>query len=192
MPSLSRFTVVAFLLVAALAACESGGGGEDEPTVSTASSPTTTPLTAEPAQGTMISNDDFSYAVPEGWEESQQSRALSLAVDVQDDDGFVDNVNVVTDSTIVEIEGAGREAAAEQMLGDASATHITTRDPVQIDGEEAAHTSATFELSFPKYRIEQYIVSHDETGYIVTFSFSPDVPRVQRDEVSASILTTWK
>lgn len=190
MTSLARWTAVAALLVATLAACDDGSGG----TASTTPTPTngTTPLSAEPADGSVISNDDFSYTVPDGWQESEQSRALSLAVDVNDNDGFVDNINVVTDSTIVGMQGAELEETAEQMLGDASATRIRARPPVQIDGEEAAHTSAFIELSFPNYRIEQYAVAHDETGYVVTLSFSPDVPSAERDKISESILTTWK
>lgn len=190
MTSLPRWTAVAALLVATLGACEDGSGG----TASTTSPPSnrTTPLSAEPASGSEISNDDFSYIVPNGWQESEQSRALSLAVDVNDNDGFVDNINVVTDSTIVGIQGSELDEAAEQMLGDASATRIRSRPPVQIDGEEAAHTSAYNELSYPHYRIEQYAVAHDETGYVVTLSFSPDVPSAERDKVSESILTTWK
>src|SRR5215203_536747 len=175
MTSLPRWTAVAVVLIATLGACE-GGSSDGETPTSSGPTITTTPLSAEPARGTVISNDDFSYAVPDGWEESDQSRALSLAVDVQDEDGFVDNINVVTDSTIVGLEGPELEAAAQQLLGDASATRIRTRPPVQIDGEEAVHTSASVELSFPKYRIEQYVVAHEETGYIVTLSFSPDVP----------------
>ncbi len=44
----------------------------------------------------------------------------------------------------------------------------------------------------PKYRIEQYAVVHDDKGYVVTFSFSPDVPAAERDTISESVLTTWK
>ena len=111
---------------------------------------------------------------------------------MEDEDGFVDNINVVTDSTIVGLERADLEDAAKQVLADASATQIRTQDPVQVDGEEAVHISAFFELSDPKYRVEQYAVVHDETGYLVTLSFSPDVPAAERDAVSESILTTWK
>ena len=190
MPSLVRSTAVATLLVATLAACGAIGGG-DTPTP-TPTTPRTTPLSAEPAHGPVISNDDFSYTAPEGWEESDESRAMSLAVDVHDEDGFVDNINVVTDSTLVGLQGTELEDAAEQMLGDASATQIRAKDPIEIDGEEAAHTSAAVELSEPKYRIEQYAFSHGDSGYVVTISFSPEVPAAERDEVSESILTTWK
>lgn len=189
---LSRWTAVAVILVATLAACDGSSGGGADPTTSPTTTPTTTPLSAEPAHGTVISNDDFSYSVPEGWEESDQSRAMSLAIDVKDQVGFVDNINVVTDSTIVGIEGTELEDAAKQMLADASATRIRTKDPVQIDGEQAVHTSAWFELGDPKYRVEQYVVAHEETGYIVTLSFGQEVSAAERAEVSESILTTWK
>lgn len=182
---------VAAMLFATLAACDGGSTPEDritDPTIETS----TTPLSAEPADGNLIANDAFSFTMPEGWAESEQTRAISLAIDLEDDDAFLDNINVVTDNTVVGIEGAELEDAAEQILADASATDITTKEPVQIDGEPAVHTSAYFELSDPKHRVEQYVVAHDEAGYIVTVSFSPDVPASERDEVSESILTTWK
>lgn len=191
MRSLARSAAVATVLVATLAACDGSGTGEDrstDPTVETS----TTPLSAEPADGNVISNDAFTFTMPEGWAESEQTRAISLAIDLEDHDAFPDNINVVIDNTVAGVEGAEREQAAEQILADASATDITTNEPVQIDGEEAVHTSASFELSDPEHRVEQYVVVHDETGYIVTVSFSPDVPTAARDELSESILTTWK
>ncbi len=54
------------------------------------------------------------------------------------------------------------------------------------------HVGAVFDLNGTRYRTEQYVFAHDETGYVVTLSFSPDVPTAERDEISESILTTWK
>ncbi|MEV7397740.1 hypothetical protein [Aeromicrobium sp. NPDC092404] len=183
-------TAVAAVLLATLAACESEGGGEPKPSASTPTTVESTPLSSEPADGNAVSNDDFSFSVPDGWEESE-TRAVSLAVDVEDSDGFPDNINVVSDDTFLDLEGADLEDAAEDILGDASATRITTHEAVEIDGEEAVHTSAYFELGTPKYRAEQYVVSHDDKGFVITLSFSPDVPAAERRDISTSILTTW-
>ena len=54
------------VLLATLAAC-SGGGSEPAETPSTPIETSTTPLSAEPADGNELSNDDFTYAVPDGW-----------------------------------------------------------------------------------------------------------------------------
>lgn len=184
-------SVVAAVLLTTLAACESGGS-DPKPSTTTPTTVESTPLSSEPADGNAVSNDDFSFSVPDGWEESE-TRAVSLAVDVDDSsDGFPDNINVVSDDTFLGLEGAELEDAAEDILGDASATRITTHGAVQIDGEEAIHTSAYFELGTPKYRAEQYVVSHDDKGFVITLSFSPDVPTAERQDISTSILTTWK
>lgn len=190
MKSLARSSAVAALLVVTLAGCDGGTDGG----TGTGSTTQPTPITptAEPADGTVISNDDFSFTLPDGWAESEQSRALSLAVDLEDQDGFPDNIHVVMDRTLVELDAAALEDAAEDILADGSATQITTKQPVQIDGAEAVHTSAYFELSDPRYRTEQYAVVHDETGYVVTLSFSPDVGAAERDKISESILATWE
>jgi hypothetical protein len=179
------------MLVVALAGCSGGGSGDESPT-SAPPTPTGTHLTATPANGNVISNDAFSYSVPEGWEESRESRAVSLAIDVGDEDGFVDNLNVVRDNTIVGLEGKELDDAVERVLAATSATRIRIKPPVELDGEEAVHASAVFELGEPRYGIEQYAVRHDGTGYIVTLSFSPDVTQAERNAVSDSILTTWK
>lgn len=190
MTSLSR-SVAALALVFSLTAC--GGGGSDDKTADT--SPTddkTTALSADAADGDTISTDDFTYTLPKGWQESTQSSAITVAIDAKDRDGFADNFNVVRDNTVVGVGGDQLEDAVEHVLGSAKATDIKVKDRIQIDGEDAVHVGAIFTVKEMKYRTEQYAVSHGDAGYVVTVSFSPDVPAAERDALSESILTTWK
>jgi len=190
MNSLVRPVAVLALALATLAGC--GGSGSDEKADTTPKKTSSPALTAKPADGDTISTDDFTYTVPKDWKESPNSSAITLAVDQKDPDGFADNVNVVADKTIVGVKGDKLEDAVENVLDGVQATDITIKDRVQVDGEEAVHVGAIFDLNGTKYRTEQYAFSHDEKGYVVTFSFSPDVPSSERDQVSESVLTTWK
>jgi predicted small lipoprotein YifL len=167
MKSLLRPAAVLVLVVTTLAAC--GGSGSDDTAATSPTTGTATPLSATPADGDKIATDDFTYTIPKDW-----------------------NINVVADNTIVGIKGAKLEDAVEHVLDGVEATGITVKDRVQVDGEEAVHVGAMFDLNGTKYRTEQYALSHDDKGYVVTVSFSPDVPAGERDEVSESILTTWK
>ena len=190
MKSLARPFAVLVLLIATLAAC--GGSGSDDKADTGPTKDTAAALDAKPADGDTITTDDFSYTVPKDWKEQPESSALTLAVDSKDPDGFSDNINVVADKTIVGIKGDKLEDAVEQVLANAKATDVTIKDRVQVDGEEAIHVGAIFDLNGTKYRTEQYALAHGDSGYVVTVSFSPDVPAAERDAVSESILTTWK
>ncbi|MEJ7635034.1 hypothetical protein [Aeromicrobium sp.] len=192
MDSLVRLTVIVIALAAATAACK---GGSDEPGASptddtvTAAGPTTT----GPVEGKTITNDEFTFTAPPGWEASEQTRALSLAIDLGDLDGFSDNVNVVRDDSMAGLDSDAREDAMLAVLDqDADASDVLIEERFDIDGEEAVHAEATFDLTDSQYRTEQYAVGHGEAGYIVTVSFSDTVPEAQRDSVSEAILASWK
>jgi len=190
MKSLARPVAVLALAVATLTAC--GGGGSDEKTADPSPISTASGLDAKPADGDTISTDDFAYTVPKDWKESPNSSAITLAIDSKDPDGFADNINVIKDDTVATLKGEKLEDAVEKVLTDANASGIAVKKRVQVDGEEAVHVGAVFDLNGTKYRTEQYAFAHGESGYIVTVSFSPDVPTAERDKVSESILTTWE
>jgi hypothetical protein len=182
-------SAVLVTLVAALTACE--GSGPDEASSTSTPTATATGAAAEPANGDTIKTDDFTYAVPDGWKEAE-SPATSLAINLEDQDGFSDNITVIRDDTIVGLDRDKLQVAALDLLKGVDSSGIRTRDPVQIDGEEAVHAGSLNKLNDTKYRTEQYAVRHGEAGFIVMISFSPDVPTPERDAVSESILATWK
>lgn len=187
MQSLQR--IAAALLTLVLVGC--GGSGSDDAGGDKADAPTPN---AAAANGDTIMTDAFSYTVPSGWKKSDagSTGALSLVVNLDDKDGFSDNINVVKDDTIVGVGGDRLEDAVKNVLESVKATDITIKDRIRIDGDEAVHAGAIFEQKGTKYRTEQYAVSHGKAGYVVTVSFSESVPDAERDEVSESILTTWK
>ncbi|WP_332664601.1 PsbP-related protein [Aeromicrobium sp.] len=187
MKSLSRAIAVVATVVATVTGC-GGSGSDDEsrPGAATHSS------TVKPAGGDTITADGFSYTVPEDWKESPQSTLLSLAFDSEPTKGFRSSVNVVSDDTIVGYHSEKLEKAVKKVLNNIKASDVTIRDRTEIDGEEAVHSAAVMDMNGNKYRIEQFGVEHDGRGYFVTVSFHPSIPEPERDEVSESILTTWK
>lgn len=199
---LDRRPVRAFLVAttATLALTACGGnddsGASDEPSSSASAdggSGSAPDPTAKPADGDRIEAKGFSYAVPQGWKESKNasSAAITLAGDTTDEDGFADNVNVVTDPTIVGVTGSRLEDALVNVLRKSDVKEVSVREPIGIDGQEAVHTTGLFDVNGNEYRVEQYTLSVDGTGYVITFSHSKDTTEAERDAVDQSILASW-
>ncbi len=188
MKTLARSLAVLALLVATLAGC-GGSGSDDESKPARTSS-------AKPADGKTLRGTGYSVKVPSGWGTPPGGIAGfdpdAFAADLSDKDGFADNVNVVKDDTLTQFKGDKLEDAVKSGLTSAKAADVAIKDRLQIDGEEAVHVEAIFSLNGTKYRTKQYVVAHDDAGYVVTVSFSTSVPEAERDKVSESILTTWK
>lgn len=198
-----RVAALAVVSTLTLAGC-GGSDGDDDSSSSDSSSSTDAPDKDDagdqddagdvaPATGDTITAEGFSFKAPEGWTDAKDVNpsAIALAANRQDTDGFADNVNVISDPTIVDADMDKLESSIEKVLTNANAKDVEVEDPIDVDGEEAARISAIFELNGNKYRTEQFAVDHDGKGYVVTFSFSEDVPDADRDELAESVLQTW-
>lgn len=198
-----RVAALAVVSTLTLAGC-GGSDGDDDTSSSDSSSSTDAPDKDDagdqddagdvaPATGDTITAEGFSFKAPEGWTDAKDVNpsAIALAANRQDTDGFADNVNVISDPTIVDADMDKLESSIEKVLTNANAKDVEVEDPIDVDGEEAARISAIFELNGNKYRTEQFAVDHDGKGYVVTFSFSEDVPDADRDELAESVLQTW-
>jgi hypothetical protein len=148
---------------------------------------------AAPATGELISGDGYSYNVPDGWglpPSEVSTGADTLAVDLTDDDGFSDNVNVLL-SPAGEISSDQVESAGPPELEGSGASNVEVRPRVGIAGEESAHLTALFGSGAVSYQIDQYYPTHDGQTYVVTFSFSEDVPEADREALADSVLASW-
>lgn len=149
-------------------------------------------LDAAPATGETISGEAYTYVVPEGWAVPPQDFPGfdSLAANLQDADGFADNVNVIKSPVgLVTNEQVESEGVTE--LETAGATDIAVNERVVVADSESAHLTATMSSEGVSYVAEQYYASTDDQTYIVTFSFSDTVPAAERQEIAESILVTW-
>jgi hypothetical protein len=149
---------------------------------------------ASPATGDVITADSFSFNAPAGWTDAKElfPAAAAVAADRQDTDGFSDNINVISDPTVVGADLDALESSAEKVLTGANAKDVEVEDPYTIDGEEAARISAVLEQNGVSYHTEQFAVDHDGKGYVVTFSFSDSVSDDDRDKLAESVIATWK
>ena len=77
------------------------------------------------------------------------------------------------------------------VLENADAQDVEVRDPLTIDGQEAVHSTAVFNLNGNEYRVEQYTLAVDGKGYVITFSHNKDLSEADRDAVDQSILASW-
>lgn len=189
----------AVLLLAALAlggcaapAASSGGVAEATPEATRTSSAAT--LDAEPATGDLITGDGYSYTVPEGWAVPEQEVSGfapdTYVVDLQDADGFADNVNVIASPAGLLSADRVEEAGVSELEA-AGATAIEVKDRVLVAESEAVHVTASIETAGTAYALEQYYVSDDDQTYIVTFSFSESLAAADRDAIAGSVLVTW-
>jgi len=122
--------------------------------------------------------------------EQESAGTDTLAVDLDDTDGFSDNVNVIL-SPAGAISSEQIEDAGVTELENAGAEGVEARPRIAIAGEESAHLTALFSTDGVEYQIDQYYPTHDGQTYIVTFSFSPDVPAADREDLAESVLASW-
>lgn len=184
-------------LIAALAASSVvlvGCGSDPEPKTASSSDPGSEAPAPDGAGGTEIAGEGFTFNAPEGWREDDGSNVpsiafLALAVDPDDADGFADNVSVIEDPTVVDIDAEQLQDALENVL-ERVADDVRFGDPIEIDGEPAAVVLATYDTA-PGYRTMQHVVSHDGSGYVVTYSFSDDVSEDDQRALAESVAATW-
>lgn len=180
----------------ALAGCSGAPGARTSSGSAPASSVAASTATAapKPASGTTITGTGYRYTVPKGWGEPKadvgQSSTDSFAADLDDKDGFADNVNVLVVTT-GDVPADEIEKQAPAQLKSIGGSEIAVRDRVRIAGSESAHLSALRSASGAEYRIEQYYLLRSGKGYIITFSFSPDVSRSDREGLAGSVLSSW-
>lgn len=151
-------------------------------------------IDAAPATGDTITGDGYSFVVPEGWADPQQEipgfDPDSFAANMQDTDGFADNVNVLK-SPAGFVSADQVETLGLKELETVGATDVAVNDRVNVAGSESPHISAAMTSDGVSYVVDQYYVSTDDQTYIVTFSFSDTVPAAERQQISESILVTW-
>lgn len=148
--------------------------------------------TAAPATGDLVSGDGYSYHAPDGWTQQDPSLAGgqvdTLIVDLGDDDGFSDNLNVLLSPagavTADQVENLGVTE-----LENAGATNVEVRPRLTIAGSESAHLTAL--AASPSYQIDQFYPTHDGQTYVVTFSFSDTVSQADREAIAESVLASW-
>jgi hypothetical protein len=192
-----RAAVVAAAAALVLTACgggdDSGDDGGSKDSSSSSSQGAKDASDVEPASGERVEAKGFSYSVPEGWKENKdlQGGAITLSIDMTDKDGFADNVNVVTDPTITNLEGDQLADALTRSLKNANVKEVSVRDPFVVDGKEAVHTTGLFNLNGNEYRVDQYTLAVDGTGYVITFSHNKEMSEADRDAVDHSILASW-
>ncbi|MFS0852847.1 hypothetical protein [Microbacterium sp. 179-I 3D4 NHS] len=198
-----RNTSAVALLVTALAltGCAASGGssrGVEKATSDLSTAPeseatSAEELDADPATGETVSGTGYTMVTPQGW--GMPAGGLpgfspdAFAANLQDADGFADNLNVILAPgpfTPEEVESSG---VAEL---EATADEVVVKERVLIADTEAVHVSASITDAGTTYVIEQYYLSTEEEGYVATFGFSETVPEAERVALAESVLVTWE
>lgn len=185
-------TIAAASLILAASLLLAGCGGADSPEGS--GGPAESGSSQPAATGDTITGTGYTYNVPEGWGEPEQSipgfTPDSLAADLTDTDGFADNINVIL-SPAGEVTAEQVETAGVAELEGAGYGDVTIEDRVQVAGSEAAHLSATLTQGDTTSAMNQFYVNADGQTYIVTFSYNVDVSDADRAAVYDAVLASW-
>lgn len=183
---------LSLLVISALTAC----GADDTTDPDTAEEPTSQNFEQEEtpaADGELITGSAYTYNVPDGWgvpEEMPGFDPDSMARDLENDEGFADNINVIA-APGGEITPEQVEEAGVQELEASGAKDVAADERVEIAGVESARLSGGMSLNGVDYRVEQVYATNAGQTYVVTFSFGTDVSDAERDEVVDSVLASW-
>lgn len=163
------------------------------PTPSDSTSPTETPTASSSVPdsfGSTVNGTGYTFEVPEGWgQPAQRPPGIEMdafAVDLQDADGFTDNVNVILSPA----EAVTRQQIKAEFAG--AGAEVTFGDNVKISGIDSLHVMGELTNRGVGYYIEQfYPMAADGQVYVVTFSFSVAVTPAQRTKVIDETLASW-
>lgn len=197
-----RVAALAIVPTLTLAGC--GGGsdsdGDAPETDSTSSSTSDAPdddADDSADDGRTVEGTDYSYSLPDGWEVPTQDipgteQTDSFAADLTDTDGFSDNINVIRLDPAPVDDLDDLEKGLTDELEKAGSQDVSVRDRTEVDGDETVHIASTQSQQGKQYLTEQYNAIHDGVSYVITFSYSDTVSENDRDDISESILDTWK
>jgi len=177
-------------VIVALALTGCTGDGD---TPSPSPSPTeSSSASASPTPGTVVGKGTFALTLPEGWtEQAEAGGALLLGISNQAVDGYPTNVNVVADTTLVPIAPEQLAAHRTAILGEGDATDVADQGTYLVDGEPGARLSYQQRFNGIDVVSTEISVSHEDVGYIVTFSFAPSVAATSRNALVDKMMSTW-
>ncbi|KRF13991.1 hypothetical protein ASG90_14425 [Nocardioides sp. Soil797] len=175
---------------------ESPSSSASTPTAEESEPPADTDF-GKPAKGALIKGDGYSYRMPAAWiDMTKSARTVQKSIDsaageASFDDGFKDNVNVnfakAPGSTLDDLEASVPDQLAKQIK------KLDIRPRVVLDGVETLHYRGQVVDGASKYYLEQFTTIDDDGRItIITFSFSPDLAKAERDIVVNGVLASWK
>ncbi|CAM3483753.1 hypothetical protein NODU109028_19040 [Nocardioides dubius] len=211
-PRSAALALLGVLTLASLTGC--GGDGDDKPkdaeatssaSTEASASPSATPSEPEaqsvdfgkPAKGPKIKGTAYRYRVPKTWvEDTAGARELDADIDTaawerDGRDGFRNNVAV----TYIVASGGdldGLEESVTEQLSE-QAKSLETLERVFIDGRAAAHHRGTMKAEPTAYLLDQYsVIDEDGKVTVIGFSYPASLAAKKRDEITHSILASWK
>ncbi len=196
---MSRTSALASLVLGStllLAGCGGDSDGDTKP--STSSSSTAAPASdAEPATGAELTGDGFTLTAPEGWKEDDGSAAPSIDFEVlaldEPQGGFADNLNVVADPTLTRVKDLDElYESVTPALESGGAKDVEREDGMTLDGSEALVIRSKRSVGSADIDQLQLAVTHDDDGFVVTFSFGDSTSDDEQRDIAESVAATWR
>lgn len=196
--TLRRTALVALAMTGALlAGC--GSDDSDADTDPTPSAEETTDSDKDEAEddGERVGTDDFTFVLPEGWEDISDRPAAGPAevayADSEVIDDFQNNINVirtpgVPDYDVDELE----DQAISELEAAGIFENVTAQDNYEVDGVDVPVVSAEATTSGITYVARQYYALHDDALYVITVSFAPSVSEDDQQDIAEDLVDTWR
>jgi hypothetical protein len=193
----SRVAALAIVSTLTLAGCGGSGSDDDSSSNTSDTSSSSSSNDAKPADGDSIKGTGYTYSVPEGWAVPDQEIAGTeqtdtFAADLKDSDGFSDNVNVIRLDPAPVTDLGKLEDGLKAELENAGSGDVKVGDRTEIDGDETVTITSVQTQNDKKYLTDQFNAIHDGVSYVITFSFSDTVSEADRNDLSSSVLASWK
>jgi predicted small secreted protein len=155
------------------------------PSSSAASDVESGSASAEPATGIRLSLPHSTVRVPERWTEADVPVTTLVSADAPDSASLI---------SLGEIEGFGSTSSADELADTALRVMQYRFNPkklpvTELDGVEAYHLAGKIQ---PLRYLEEFGAIVDDRIVTLSFEFSPEASRAERDEIVDSVTATFR
>jgi hypothetical protein len=150
-------------------------------------------LSVAPATGLLIAGTGYTFHAPAGWTlPTRVPQANAYAISAKPDaEGFYDTINVLgadSNTDTFDEEEQNGVAYFEQAVGAAA---IQVRPRIEIAGAESVHISSLQTHNGATRWTEQYLVTHADAAWTITFDFNEADSQAEREALAESVLASW-
>lgn len=198
-----RCMIVAALTLALslVSGCGSGTQDDTKKPSGTSTSPAT-PSTQEPTsasrdmKGSLLQGDGYELALPKGWRDvTSHLKVDTIDLAAQASKrvaGYASNFNVTITAGKMSVNQLPAMTANLHKQLEQTAPSFSVLPQTTVAGAPTGHLAGLRSKVKPPYWLEEYVLIHDDHGYVVRFAFSPKVPIEKRRQQIHSVLNSWR
>lgn len=155
-----------------------------------------------PAVGATVTGKDYSFVLPGTWaditERANQPKAnFDTAVqDASDTDGFASYFTVMSTGAAGIVGQTGASEFMKEELQNSGASQVATLPSGSLDGEPVLRQKGQMSQKTASgtlvYHVEQWIVSHGEDTFIISFAANKGTSDAQMAKTFGPVVSSWQ